>query len=78
MVFCLTEKKKNYKQNPITVKKVPRRQVIGEDGKHIDIELRNHREFPFSEQFEYPKFLAAEAIASSPALNKKGKKKRQK
>mmetsp|Transcript_32962 Transcript_32962/g.36741 ORF Transcript_32962/g.36741 Transcript_32962/m.36741 type:complete len:1024 (+) Transcript_32962:145-3216(+) len=63
------------KLNPILVKKRPRRQVIGEDGKYIDIELQNHREFPFSERFEYPKFSAADAIASSPTANKKGKKK---
>ena len=68
-------KSDKYKQSPISVKKLPRRQVIGEDGKLIDIELQNHREFPFSERFEYPKFSAADAIASSPAANKKGKKK---
>jgi hypothetical protein len=50
---------------PITVKKRPRRQVMGEDGKLIDIELANHREFPFSERFTYPKFRASEAIAAS-------------
>jgi len=48
----------------ITVKKRPRRQVMGEDGKLMDIELANHREFPFSERFTYPKFRASEAIAS--------------
>lgn len=68
-------KNHKYKLNYISVKKLPRRQVIGEDGKLIDIELQNHREFPFSERFEYPKFSAADAIASSPAANKKGKKK---
>jgi len=68
-------KNEKYKLHPMSVKKLPRRQVIGEDGKRIDIELQNHREFPFSERFEYPKFSAAEAIASSPAANKKAKKK---
>ena len=68
-------KRVKYKLNPVSVKKLPRRQVIGEDGKLIDIELQNHREFPFSERFEYPKFSAADAIASSPAANKKGKKR---
>mmetsp|Transcript_5709 Transcript_5709/g.13653 ORF Transcript_5709/g.13653 Transcript_5709/m.13653 type:complete len:1053 (+) Transcript_5709:106-3264(+) len=68
-------KNDKYKLNPISVKKLPRRQVVGEDGKRIDIELQNHREFPFSERFEYPKFSAADAIASSPATNKKAKKK---
>jgi len=68
-------KNDEYKLNPISVKKLPRRQVIGENGKCIDIELQNHREFPFSERFEYPKFSAADAIASSPAANKKSKKK---
>lgn len=64
------------KFNSILVKKRPRRQVIGEDGKIIDIELQNHREFPFSERFAYPKFSAADAIASTPSTNKKkGKKK---
>jgi hypothetical protein len=37
-----------------------------------DIEFINHREFPFSERFEYHKFSAAEGIAPSPAA-KKGK-----
>ena len=60
----------------ITVKKRPRRQVMGEDGKLIDIELANHREFPFSERFTYPKFRASEAIASGPSTkNQKSSKK---
>jgi hypothetical protein len=63
--------------SPILVQKRARRQVVGEDGKLIDIELQNHREFPFSERFEYPKFSASEAIAPSPATkNKKGNKGR--
>jgi len=45
--------------------------VIRKDGKYIDIELHNHREFPFSERFKYPKFSAADAIASAPTSNKK-------
>ena len=57
---------------PILVKKRPRRQVVTEDGKTADIELANHREFPFSERFEYLKFAASDAIAPSPAS--KGKK----
>ena len=68
-------KNEKYKLVPTSVKKRPRRQIIGEDGKYIDIELQNHREFPFSERFEYPKFSAADAIASSPTTNKKSKKK---
>lgn len=77
MFFSLLFDGKNdkYKRVPTSVKKRSRRQVIGEDGKHIDIELQNHREFPFSERFEYPKFSAADAIASSPSTNKKTKKK---
>ena len=60
----------------ITVKKRPRRQVMGEDGKLIDIELANHREFPFSERFTYPKFRASEAIAAGPSTkNQKSSKK---
>jgi hypothetical protein len=66
------------KLNSILVKKRPRRQVIGEDGKVIDIELQNHREFPFSERFAYPKFSAADAIASTPSTNKKKGKKKDK
>jgi len=59
---------------PILVKKRARKQVTTEDGKARDIELANHREFPFSERFEYPKFPASDALAPSPASkNKKGK-----
>lgn len=66
------DKKFNFK--PILVKKRPRKQVITEEGKQQDIELMNHREFPFSERFEYHKFSASEAIAPSPASkNKKNK-----
>jgi hypothetical protein len=66
------DKKFNFK--PILVKKRARRQVTTEDGKTQDIELANHREFPFSERFEYHKFSASEAIAPSPASkNKKNK-----
>lgn len=75
--YALIRDGKHRKANfgPILVKKRARRQVIGEDGKLIDIELQNHREFPFSERFEYPKFAAADAIAPSPsAKNKKGDK----
>mmetsp|Transcript_16173 Transcript_16173/g.44778 ORF Transcript_16173/g.44778 Transcript_16173/m.44778 type:complete len:1018 (+) Transcript_16173:218-3271(+) len=68
-------KKDKYKMSPILVKKRPRRQVVGEDGKYMDIELHNHREFPFSEKFEYPKFSAADAISSDPSTNKKLKGK---
>lgn len=65
----------NLNFKPIGVKKRPRRQVMGEEGKLIDIELANHREFPFSERFTYPKFAASDAIAAGPAKNqKKGKK----
>mmetsp|Transcript_24516 Transcript_24516/g.43496 ORF Transcript_24516/g.43496 Transcript_24516/m.43496 type:complete len:1083 (+) Transcript_24516:2-3250(+) len=60
--------------HPILVKKRARRSVMGEDGKMMDIELQNHREFPFSERFEYPKFAAADAIAPNPATQKKKKK----
>ena len=61
---------KTFNFKPILVKKRPRNQVMTEDGKTQDIELMNHREFPFSERFEYHKFSAAEAIASSPASKK--------
>jgi len=59
---------------PIQVKKRPRGGIVLDDGKRGDIELTNHREFPFSERFEYHKFSAAEAIAPSPAEKKKQKK----
>lgn len=60
---------------PIIVKKRPRKQVLGEDGKMTDIEMANHREFPFSERFTYHKFAASDAIAAGPAkTGKKGKK----
>jgi len=59
---------------PILVKKRARNSVIMEDGKRADIELSNHREFPFSERFEYHKFSAAEAIAPSPSKKSKGTK----
>ena len=59
---------------PILVKKRPRKQVVGEDGKLMDIELANHREFPFSERFTYHKFAASDAIAASPSKQKKGAK----
>lgn len=77
LFFALLFDGKNdkYKMKPILVKKRPRQQVLGEDGKYMDIELHNHREFPFSEKFEYPKFLAADAIASDPSTNKKLKGK---
>jgi hypothetical protein len=61
--------------NAIMVQKRARRSVEGEDGKMIDVELQNHREFPFSERFEYPKFAAADAIAPSPSTKKKKAKK---
>lgn len=70
-------KNENYDLKPIAVKKLPRRQVIGEDGKCIDIELQNHREFPFSERFEYPKLSAANAIASTEAANRSKKSKKK-
>jgi hypothetical protein len=60
---------------PILVKKRPRKQVLGEDGKMADIEMANHREFPFSERYTYHKFAASDAIAAGPAkAGKKGKK----
>jgi hypothetical protein len=65
---------KKFNFAPILVKKRARRQVITDDGKTADIEMHNHREFPFSERFEYHKFSAAEAIAPSPASKKKGNK----
>ena len=65
------DKKFNFK--PILVKKRPRKQVTTEEGKIQDIELMNHREFPFSERFEYHKFAAGDAIAPSPAAKGKGK-----
>ncbi|KAG7356782.1 hypothetical protein IV203_001468 [Nitzschia inconspicua] len=73
--YALIRNGKGGKQDfhPILVKKRARRSVVGEDGKLIDIELQNHREFPFSERFEYPKFAAADAIAASPSTNKKKK-----
>jgi hypothetical protein len=66
------DKKFNFK--PILVKKRARKQVTGEDGKLQDIELQNHREFPFSERFTYLKFSASDAIAPSPSKGKKGQK----
>ena len=60
---------------PILVKKRARNQVITDDGKRADIELVNHREFPFSERFEYHKFSAAEAIAPSPTKKSSSKQK---
>lgn len=67
---------KGHKQyfRPIQVKKRPRGAITLDDGKRGDIELTNHREFPFSERFEYHKFSAAEAIAPSPSDKKKHKK----
>lgn len=59
---------------PILVKKRARKQVMGEDGKLADIEMANHREFPFSERYTYHKFAASDAIAASPSKQKKGKK----
>lgn len=64
--------KVNFK--PILVKKRARKQVVGEDGKLMDIELNNHREFPFSERYTYHKFAASDAIAVSPTKQKKNKK----
>lgn len=61
--------------DPILVQKRPRKQILSEDGKMIDVELQNHREFPFAERFEYPKFTAAEAIAPSFSTQKKKKGK---
>lgn len=58
----------------IKVDKRPRKSIMGEDGKMIDVELQNHREFPFAERIEYPKFTAAEAIARSPARKDKKEK----
>jgi hypothetical protein len=71
--YGLVRNGKNGKQDfhPILVKKRARRSVMGEDGKLIDVELQNHREFPFAERFEYPKFAAADAIAPSLATQKK-------
>lgn len=59
---------------PIAVKKRPRKQVVGDDGKLIDVELANHREFPFSERLTYPKFRASEAIATGPSKSQKTSK----
>jgi hypothetical protein len=62
---------KKFNFQPITVQKRARKQ--GKESKEPDIELQNHREFPFSERFEYLKWTAAEGIAPSPAAkNKKG------
>eukprot|EP00934_Nitzschia_sp_Nitz4_P007018 Nitzschia sp. Nitz4//scaffold3_size479765//447923//451003//NITZ4_000189-RA/size479765-augustus-gene-1.629-mRNA-1//-1//CDS//3329551025//7008//frame0 len=60
---------------PIMVKKRPRRSVRGENGEVLDIELANHREFPFSERFKYHKFAASDAIAGHPTKQKKKGKK---
>ena len=59
---------------PSLVKKRPRKSVMGEDGKLTDIEMANHREFPFSERFTYHKFAASDAIAASPSKQKKSGK----
>jgi len=59
----------------IRVEKRPRKSVMGEDGKMVDVEIQNHREFPFAERIEYPKLTAAEAIARSPAKKDKKEKK---
>ncbi len=74
--YGLVRDSKGNKQNfkPILVKKRARKQVIGDDGKMTDIEMANHREFPFSERFTYHKFAASDAIAASPSKQKKGKK----
>jgi hypothetical protein len=69
---------KKFNFEPLIAKKRARRQERQGNKKQNkeeegDIELINHREFPFSERFEYHKFSAAEAIAPSPAAkNKKG------
>mmetsp|Transcript_14471 Transcript_14471/g.41075 ORF Transcript_14471/g.41075 Transcript_14471/m.41075 type:complete len:1015 (+) Transcript_14471:281-3325(+) len=63
-----SNRKSNF--NPIMVRK--RAKTQSEETR--DIELINHREFPFSERFEYHKFSAAEAIAPSPTAKKKGQK----
>lgn len=60
---------KKFNFQPITVQKRARK--TGKDGKEPDIELQNHREFPFSERFEYLKWTAAEGIAPSPAAKSK-------
>lgn len=65
------DKSQQFFFKPILVKKRARGQVILDDGKRGDIELTNHREFPFSERFEYHKFSAAEAIAPSPTKKSK-------
>ena len=39
----------------------------------VEIEPRDHREFPFSERDEYPKFSVQEALAPSTKAPVKGK-----
>jgi hypothetical protein len=65
------DKNQQFFFKPILVKKRARGHVILDDGRRGDIELTNHREFPFSERFEYHKFSAAEAIAPSPTKKSK-------
>ena len=68
---------KKFNFQPLLAQKRARKHVSRNsiDEGDRDIELMNHREFPFSERFEYHKFSAAEAIAPSPASkNKKGGK----
>jgi hypothetical protein len=65
------DKKFNFR--PLIVQKRARKHAPSKNKEEEgDIELINHREFPFSERFEYHKFSAAEGIAPSPAA-KKGK-----
>jgi hypothetical protein len=65
------DKKFNFR--PLVAQKRPRKFAPSKNKEDEgDIELINHREFPFSERFEYHKFSAAEGIAPSPAA-KKGK-----
>jgi hypothetical protein len=69
------DKNKQFFFKPILVKKRARGHVILDDGRRGDIELTNHREFPFSERFEYHKLSAAEAIAPSPTKKSKNSSK---
>ena len=65
-------KDRKFNFQPLHCKKRARKQITSKtnEGDH-DIELMNHREFPFSERFEYHKFSAAQALAPSPAAKSK-------
>ena len=65
-------KDRKFNFQPLHCKKRATKQISSKtnEGDH-DIELMNHREFPFSERFEYHKFSAAQALAPSPAAKSK-------